>query len=326
VKRKNGASSFLYLKVTKDISVSNVTTDNFAFLAWNGQDRDFFWFEDGVVVGWGMNESDQQSLVKMLNLHSSSSILGTYPKDTEITSESPEANFDEERLSYEYGAVAQVDEKKDTIVLTKKNEWLEKVTYSIGLVRSVKLDEIEVEVESALTRALNLKFARATNIKSERGLKITGGPRAELAYLYNLSYNLTVKSRVMESPSILWDKPHSLHELYSKICTYLDIDSRVEVVQQKLKLPTNYWTLENEHSTSIISWRLEKMIIWLILVEVIFQILSKSEWWQNWSWEKGFRKLFGYPEPEPKHKTSILGDDYEIVSERYEIISPKSVQ
>jgi len=212
-----------------------------------------------------MPETDQQSLIKMLK---------QYPKE-----EHPgelDSVFDEERLSYEFGSTAQVDEKRDIIVLTEKNQWLEKVTYSIGLVRSVKLDEIEVEVENALNKALQLKFDSATKlVKGERGLKVTNKPRAELAFLYNLSYNLTVKSRVMESPSFLWDQPHSLHELYLTICRYLDIDSRVDVVQEKLKLPTNYWTLENEHATSIFSWRLEKMIIWLILIEVLFQILAK---------------------------------------------------
>jgi len=269
-----------------------------------------------------MTETDQQSLLKMLKQYQSK-------EENHGIHGELDPIFDEERLSYEFGNVAQVDEKRDMIVLTEKNQWLEKVTYSIGLVRSVKLDEIEVEVENALNKALQLKFDSATKAgKPERGISVATKPRAELAYLYNLSYNLTVKSRVMDSPSFLWDHPHSFHELYDTICSYLDIDSRVDVVQEKLKLPTNYWTLENEHARSIFSWRLEKMIIWLILIEVIFQILAKSEFWQDLTLEQVVRYLLGWPQlPKPKPidpnlATTPLGSEYEIVEEVIEIISP----
>jgi len=273
-----------------------------SFLTWNGQDRDFFWFEDGVVIGWGMTQADRQSLVKLLALQKSE-------------------EAEEESLNFEFGEVAHVDRKRDTIILTKNNEWLEKVTYSIGLVRSVKLDQIEIEVDNVHQKILKLDFGRTKPRSGE-----ATHPRSELAYLYNLSYDLTVKSKVLEAPNFLWDKPASLHTIYTNISQHLDIEARVRVAQEKMKLPENYWQLENDAATASIGWRLEKMIIILILIEVIFQILGKSETWESWSWEKGFRHLMGLPEPKPKIKietTREEDDRYQIVEEIYEIIEPK---
>jgi len=99
----------------------------------------------------------------------------------------------------------------------------------------------------------------------------------------------------MEDPAYFWDKPTHLYTLYSKlVCPrvsfplvmtiflivflqdqYLDIDSRVENVQEKLELPTTYWNLEHQHSAELMSWRLEWMIIIIIALELFLALLSK---------------------------------------------------
>lgn len=55
----------------------------------------------------------------------------------------------------------------------------------------------------------------------------------------------------------------------------MDLDSRVENVQEKLELPMSYWKLENDHAGELTSWRLEMMIIIIIFMELILAILSK---------------------------------------------------
>eukprot|EP01124_Arcella_intermedia_P000092 TRINITY_DN1004_c0_g2_i1.p1 TRINITY_DN1004_c0_g2~~TRINITY_DN1004_c0_g2_i1.p1 ORF type:complete len:407 (+),score=108.57 TRINITY_DN1004_c0_g2_i1:53-1222(+) len=310
-KQKKKQSSFLYFTLSKSSNLPSTNIQN---------QMDFFLFEDGVIVSWGAEKAHSSTLLKLLGLEYNQNTAPSPNVSAEtMDSHSIIELIDDEIIKIDYGEEANVDEKKDTWVLTEKNRFWEEVTYSIALVRSIKLDEIELETDNAVNRALNLKFS------SPSGIKTT--PRAELAYLYNLSYNLTVKSRIVEFPSILWEKENSFHELYHKACRYLDIDTRVEVVQKKMKLPTNYWMLENEHASSIISWRLEKMIIWLIAIEILFQVLGKSESWEDFSWEKGIRKLLGLPEPKSEKEgeekvKNLFGEEYQIVEQKYEIIKP----
>jgi len=212
------------------------------------------------------------------------------------------------------------------------------VAYSFALVRSVKLDEIELSVEKALNRALKLKFNATlkqsalsylrnffTKIFSSKKNELAfNNPRAELAHLYNLRYNLTSESRVLESPSFLWEKPNYAHQIYNKTCRYLYIPSRVEIVQKKMDLPASFWTLENEQFTSNVGWRLEKMIIWLIAIEIFFQILEKSEYFQDFSWEK----LLNLPRPQKNEKNEKsshpFGNDYEFIEEKIQFVNPQS--
>ena len=61
----------------------------------------------------------------------------------------------------------------------------EKIAISIALSRSVKLDDIELDVERAVAKAQALDFANAVRQKTEGEIK-GAEARAELAYLNHL--------------------------------------------------------------------------------------------------------------------------------------------
>eukprot|EP01123_Difflugia_compressa_P012088 TRINITY_DN5047_c0_g1_i1.p1 TRINITY_DN5047_c0_g1~~TRINITY_DN5047_c0_g1_i1.p1 ORF type:complete len:454 (+),score=74.38 TRINITY_DN5047_c0_g1_i1:2-1363(+) len=300
---KRGDTSFLHFKITEETGVSSEHPRSLAFLVWSGNDKDYYVFEDGVVVGWGIDEIDQHSIQQLIIVENPQPLL-------------------KEDIIFKFGSHARLDSKNDTIIITTKDEFLEKVACSFALARSVKLDAIEIEAEDALNQAKQLKFDSTTKVgKLEKGMSLINKPREQLARLHKLSYDLSVRARVMEAPIFLWDKPNSFTDIYTTTGKYFDFEARQHVVQKKLDLPLNYWTLENDHASSIMGWRLEKMIIILILIEVLFNILDKSEHWEYFSWEKAFYYVLGIPyTPKKKSKDNPLGDEYEVVSETYEIV------
>jgi len=221
-------------------------------------------FEDGTVVGWGMTEADRQSIINLIESH--------------VVSKNSELDVtDEETMPFEFGQVSTVDGKRDTIVLTKQNEWTEKTVYSLGFSRSVKLDDIEVKVENALELPKSFNFYRLP--KKEKKCS----PRKELAVLFNLNYNLIAESKVED---FLWDKPESLRKLYGSISKYLELDSRAKTIEEKLHPCLSYWKLENEYEMHKYEWRLERLIILFIFIEIILLLMEKSERWENFRWEQ----------------------------------------
>jgi len=66
--KKQKDVSFLYFNVTETSAAQKGQAPS--FLSWSDQDKDYFIFEDGVVVGWGISESDQQSLQQILTNYS----------------------------------------------------------------------------------------------------------------------------------------------------------------------------------------------------------------------------------------------------------------
>ncbi len=97
----------------------------------------------------------------------------------------------------------------------------------------------------------------------------------ELLYL---RYNINLLSDLLSPPDFYWDRP-KLESLYSRMCKMLDIQSRTHVVNSKLNhcqelaqlLRTQ---LHEEHSV-----KLEWCIIWLITLEVVFELLHYMEKW-----------------------------------------------
>jgi uncharacterized Rmd1/YagE family protein len=257
-------------------------------------------------VCWGTATSDHSTLEAFLRFHSTGNVI-------------PQR----EEMFFEMADESGLDPDKDIIRLSNKSnpvqQLSEKIAISIALSRSVKLDDIELDVERAVAKAQALDFANAVRKGGREGDIKGAESRAELAYLNHLRYKLTVRSRLKEDPAYFWDKPSSLYKIYKEVDEYLDIDDRVENVGEKIELPTSYWHLENQHSSELISWRLEKMIILIIALELVLAILSKSQMWRELTFEDLVDSLmvrFGMKSA----KLSNLGDEYEIVEEVYEII------
>lgn len=94
-----------------------------------------------------------------------------------------------EEMAFELADSPGLDVEKDLIRLSTNTEqsWHEKIAYSIGLARSVKLDEYELEVERAVNKAQALDFGRKPSTSMDGKVKGLEA-RAELASLYNLRY------------------------------------------------------------------------------------------------------------------------------------------
>jgi len=96
-----------------------------------------------------------------------------------------------EEMLVELGTEPGLDPDRDTIRLTKSNpatQLQEKLAFSIALSRSVKLDDIELDVEKAVSKAQSLDFG--TLQKGGDGQILGALSRNELANLYQIKYGI----------------------------------------------------------------------------------------------------------------------------------------
>lgn len=89
------------------------------FLIWNGTDKHYFWFDDGVVVSWGVTDADLESLDDVTRF-CASDLAG-----------SPQT----EHMNYMVGEKAGVDKELDKLVVTAENQYREMALFSVGLAR-----------------------------------------------------------------------------------------------------------------------------------------------------------------------------------------------
>ncbi len=69
--------------------------------------------------------------------------------------------------------------------------------------------------------------------------------------------------------------------LYKRVCEYLELDTRVEVLNTRFNVLQEFLDLLREHQNNKHMVRLEWVVIWLIVVEVVvglFEVAGLIGW------------------------------------------------
>ena len=225
----------------RDVIHINVSSDN--------NEGDIFFFSYGVLVCWGI--SDEQ-------LHDCLSMV-------QGSEETPLQIPVEDEFIYSYGDQARIN--GDTIVLPKR-EVKSKFAVSHALAQSAKLNAFELRIQKTIneTRHLPEELAQKGRIPLSR--KEISRKMGEL-FIERSSINLHFD--VLDTPEIFWEYTE-LEPLYRISAEYLDISTRVDVLNQRLDIVHELFEmlgneLNHQHSSS-----LEWIIIWLIVIEVILTL------------------------------------------------------
>lgn len=131
-RKRNRDTPFAYLAITEKHSVPaecvlQLILYSFrardplspSFLVWKGTDKHYFWFDDGVVVAWGVDSTDLKSLDSI----------------TEACAAEVLTSRQTERMYYKVGEKPAVDKELDTLVVTTENQFREMSLFSVGLAR-----------------------------------------------------------------------------------------------------------------------------------------------------------------------------------------------
>ena len=94
----------------------------------------------------------------------------------------------------------------------------------------------------------------------------------KIGELFIVRYKIFLDSQMLATPEFFWESDE-YEPVYIKARKYLDIDKRMNVLQQRLDVVRELLdmlatALENEHAN-----RLEWIVVVLIVVEVVLQIL-----------------------------------------------------
>lgn len=223
--------------------------------------RDIFFFREGTVVLWNTTELESSNVLTFLKEFE----LGTYDEHL-IQGES-------ELMQYNYTSMdTKPHLNKGQFFLTKDKEqdnFLEKYTFSNALSLSVKLGIWEANLEKYVH---SMEFV-TENLKRGTPIKIS---RAEMlrktGELFELRHLINLSSDLLDTPDFYWDR-EQLENLYSQTCSYLSIQRRTRVMNEKLNHCVELADLISSNLNDVHHCRLEWMIIVLIMVEVVFETI-----------------------------------------------------
>jgi uncharacterized Rmd1/YagE family protein len=224
------------------------------------EDADVFFFENGSIVGWGAPEGTVQTLVRLAKPAESGAF----------------AEMETEYLDVRTDASARTGMQGDVIVLgrwsTREQRddatLLAKIAFANGLARSTKLAALETALEGFLARTRSIPHLLATGEPlpdRHTVLKRTG----ELLIFRS---QLNLHSELNETPDLYWAKPE-LETYYREVSKKLDITPRIVTLNRKLDYANEVVGILKQHLMEMHSLKLEWIIIYLIAVEVVFEII-----------------------------------------------------
>lgn len=277
-KPSNWAPGVLHIQITTEKQSLKPNAPSFTQAFPEGSVKDFFFFEEGVIVGWGITPADQMSLLREIAPYSIN----------------PYNQHFSEHMYFEYtqDSVPDIDLDNDIVTVSGPNATAEKLAFSYGMARSVKLDSIEERMHDLIsiigTRVPHYLETgeRHPKLKDHKNCSI------QMARLLTFRYLLNIESNLLEQPEYLWEVPE--HErLFDRMERALDVKHRVAMANRKLDIAQSNLEVLMKDLQEKKVFRIEVIIALLILIEIFFHLLDKSQTWQHFTWEAFLHSIFG---------------------------------
>ncbi|CCE62811.1 hypothetical protein TPHA_0D01710 [Tetrapisispora phaffii CBS 4417] len=159
---------------------------------------------------------------------------------------------------------------------------LDKAAFSSGIARSTSLAVLEAALEehTQKSRIITEKFSRGIQINLKEKHFLTS-----IGKLFLIRGRLNLYSNIIETPDLYWSEPR-LEKIYKNVSHFLDIAPRINILNSKLDYCTDHsrmlLSVLNEKKGTFLEW----IIIYLITVEVCFELHHYWVSFQNSKEEK----------------------------------------
>lgn len=210
-----------------------------------------FIFPFGVLVCWGLTEESERKILK--------EIRPFEQQHLEV--------IEEDVFSYIYGNDAKIEDDEITL---PDHEILTKLAFSHGIAQSVKLTVFEHTIQKTihLTRELPELLANQGNIKLSRK-----DIRRMIGRLFIDKSSINLHQELLDTPEFFWEHA-DLEVYYALTAHYLDRERRVSILNQRLVILKELLDMLSAELNHQHSSRLEWIIIWLIMIEVLLHVFT----------------------------------------------------
>lgn len=228
-----------------------------------GTTGDVFFFEYGVVACWGLTASQEHSIVKRLG-----GLCQRQPL--------PPDEVEKDEYVFKMSMTEPPHIQNDTFTINKRQgrDHEVKLAISHALAQSSKLGVYEDRVIRLVHQTKHLPEALAkqgtVHISRKKVAQLIGK-----VFLQSSAVNLL--STVLDTPDFFWSRPDHLQGLYERASEYLELETRVEVLNARFQVLQEMLDMLRDHQNNHHTQRLEWIIIALIavdLVVLVFQLLS----------------------------------------------------
>ncbi|KAJ7493444.1 DUF155-domain-containing protein [Mycena galericulata] len=202
-------------------------------------------FEYGVIVFFGLDEQQEKSVLEDIE---NAGIMKQKIKEDDW----------------------EIEECHFAGVALKSRSHLLKLSISHALAQSTLLAHYETNAQRVLSSPLTLSIPKqlatsgALQLRRHDALKLTGS-------LFKLRRDVNLVSNVLDVPELFWSEA-SLKELYDAVREYMEIKGRVQVLNEKLAVASDFLDAIHDHLNNFAMERITWIIIWLIVAAILVEL------------------------------------------------------
>ncbi|CDO91692.1 unnamed protein product [Kluyveromyces dobzhanskii CBS 2104] len=226
------------------------------------QHAEIFIFSYGVVVFWNFTEIQEKNILGDISFSSYKNMV-IKPLD--------EQDIEIESFHFEYDMDTERPRIFNDIVTLRSGDHLTALTLSHAIAQSVKLSRFEARIVpifgSVSKLPKRLALYGTLGLKREQLLKKSGK-------LFKLRVDVNLSSSVLDTPEFFWSFEPSLHSLYQAMREYLEIDPRVQVLNDRCKVFLEFFDICVD---SIAERNMARITWWFITVIFISVLISIAE-------------------------------------------------
>jgi uncharacterized Rmd1/YagE family protein len=183
-----------------------------------------------------------------------------------------EHDIETEEFHFEYNRDVPTPRIYNDMITLKSGDHLIKLTMSHAIAQSTKLSLFESKMSNVLNSISKLPKAlaltgRLQNYTTKRLLTKTGR-------LFQLRSEVNLLSNVLDTPEYFWSIEPGLHPLYTAVRDYLEIEQRVEVINDRCKVFLDFFDILSDSLAERKMTKITKILIIAIGLSVIVSVLE----------------------------------------------------
>lgn len=223
---------------------------------------EIFIFHYGVIVFWNFTEAQEKNILGDITFADNKSMIHK-PLD--------EQDIEIEEFHFEYDMETERPRIFNDVITLRSGDHIIKLTLSYAIAQSSKLSRFESRISPILTAVTKLPKRLALygtlGLKREQLLKKSGK-------LFKLRVDVNLSSNVLDTPDFFWSVEPSLHPLYVAMREYLEIDKRVQVVNDRCKVFLEFFDICVD---SVAERNMARVTWWFLIVILLGVLFSLSE-------------------------------------------------
>ncbi|CCD23659.1 Rmd8p NDAI_0B06280 [Naumovozyma dairenensis CBS 421] len=246
-----------------NIVPTNIAMNSSQVAANGDQHAEIFVFHYGVIVFWNFTEVQEKNLL--------GDITFSYYRRNLVIRPLDEQDIETEQFHFGYDKNTERPRIFNDIVTLRSGDHMIELTLSHAIAQSSKLSRFESRISPLLTSITKLPKRLALygtlGLKRSQLLKKSGK-------LFKLRVDVNLSSSILDSPEFFWSTEPSLSPLYIAMREYLEIDQRVQVLNDRCIVFLEFFDICVD---SVAEKNIARFTWWFVIAIIVGLFFSLSE-------------------------------------------------